>query len=398
MGSQPSSGPAGVGPLRPRVFYVSYDGVGEPLGRSQVLSYLFRLTGEFEITLFSFEKSGVDLETLHAELRAHGVSWRPLRYRKHPPVLSTFADVLSGVCALVAASRSGGRPAIVHVRSYVPALIALWARRFTGGRLLFDIRGFWVDERIEGGIWPQSRLTYRLLYRIGKLCERRFFAKADAVVTLTQASVAQIRAWTPGSGTPIVVIPTCVDLDRFPGLRWREGPPRLVWCGSIGTWYRFDLVPALTTALGLELEVLTRQTREARALLGEGTSANVRSLAPQEVAEALYAGDIGLSLCLSSFSKSASAPTRFAEYLASGMAVIVNRGVGDLAETVERHRVGVVLEDESGEAIAAAALAARTLNGDPALSQRCQRIARELFDVEVGSRRYADLYRQLLPG
>ena len=33
-------------------------------------------------------------------------------------------------------------------------LMALPAKRMTGAKLLFDMRGFWADERVDGGLWP----------------------------------------------------------------------------------------------------------------------------------------------------------------------------------------------------------------------------------------------------
>jgi hypothetical protein len=126
---------------RPRVAYVSYDGAEEPLGRSQVLPYLVRLAESYEITLISFEKSAHPSPALRAEIETAGIVWIPLRYHRRPPVLSTVLDVLAGRRALIRLAGSG-RPRIVHVRSYVPALIALAARRAMGGKLLFDIRGF----------------------------------------------------------------------------------------------------------------------------------------------------------------------------------------------------------------------------------------------------------------
>lgn len=394
MASQASSDTASTSPRRPRVFYVSYDGMGEPLGRSQVLAYLFRLAPDHDITLFSFEKPDCDRVALTEELRSHGIDWRPLRYHKRPPVVSTLLDAAQGWWALVRAARQQ-RPAIVHVRSYVPALIALWARRWTTDRLLFDIRGFWVDERVEGGIWPSARLPYRLLYALAKWCESRFFRAATAVVTLTRASVPQVRAWSGRADLDIDVIPTCVDLERFAAGEPRPGGPGLTWCGSIGTWYRFDLVPPLARHTGLPLQVITRQPELATGVL-DGMPAKISSLAPEQVPAALRAGDIGLSLCVGSFSKQASAPTRFAEYLAAGMPVVVNPGIGDLVEIVEQHRVGVVLRGEDDVAAADAAARLHELLRDPELIGRCRTVARELFDVDAGSRAYAEIYRRML--
>jgi glycosyltransferase involved in cell wall biosynthesis len=375
---------------RPRVFYVSYDGIEEPLGRSQVLPYLRRLASDYAITLVSFEKADRPSEALTSELEALGIEWRPLRYHKRPPVLSTMLDLVAGRRALVRAAKRSGGPAILHVRSYVPALMALLARPRTGGKLLFDIRGFWADERVEGGIWRPGGI----LFRVAKRCERWFFAEADAIVTLTHASVSQIRSWTAGRDVPIEVIPTCVELTRFPERPVRPDGARVIWNGSIGTWYRFDLCPRAASALDLPLEVITRQAELAARLL-DGYPAVIGSAAPEEIPARMFAGDVGLCLIASSFSKVASAPTRLAEYLACGMPVLVTQGVGDLASIVEDHRVGVVLQSEDDEAFSTAATQLRALADDPAVSPRCRSTARELFDVDAGTARYKALYARL---
>ena len=50
----------------------------------------------------------------------------------------------------------------------MPALMALAACRSTNAKLLFDIRGFWVDERVDGGLWPRNGWLYRTAKRVEK--------------------------------------------------------------------------------------------------------------------------------------------------------------------------------------------------------------------------------------
>ena len=351
-----------------------------------------RLSREFEITLFSFEKPGAPKERVREELDRHGIEWRPLRYHRRPPIVSTAWDSLRGRRALVREARKGP-PAIVHVRSYVPALIAMLSRRRTGGALLFDIRGFWADERVEGGLWRPGGL----LYRLSKRWERRFFDEADAIVTLSHASLPQITTWTGERSVRVRVIPTCVDMSRFSRRPLRPGGPHAVWSGSVGTWYRFDLAARVARALSLPLTVLTRQDELAREKLG-GFPASVRTVPSEEVPAELFAGDIGMCLITPTFSKTASAPTRFAEYLAIGMPVLVTRGVGDLEALVDTHGVGVVLEGETAQDIATGADKIRSLARNPEIPGRCRALAARLFDVDSGSAAYAELYRELTRG
>jgi hypothetical protein len=192
----------------------------------------------------------------------------------------------------------------------------------------------------------------------------------------------------------VVVIPTCVELGRFEPTAPRS-EPHAVWCGSIGTWYRFDLAVRLAGALGLPFDVITRQQSLARHALGSA-EASVRTVSPAQVPGELVAGDIGLCLIKSSFSKLASAPTRFAEYLAAGMPVVVTPGVGDLEALVEKHRVGVVLRHEHDGAIQDAAHRIEAMARDESVHERCRHLAATQFDVGDGTCSYAALYRRLL--
>ncbi|HEY1357611.1 MAG TPA: glycosyltransferase [Thermoleophilaceae bacterium] len=372
---------------RPSVVYISYDGATEPLGRSQVVAYLERLAAEFDIRLVSFEKEPRPARDIAERLESAGIEWIPLRYHGRVPLASTAYDLVRGVRALNRALRT--RPAdIIHTRSYVPTELVLRTASTNHSRLLFDIRGFWVDERVEGGIWRRG-----LLYRYGKRRERSFFKRADAVVTLTRASVPVIEGWLADRQIPVDVIPTCTDVERFAGTQPRSGGAHSVWMGSLSTWYRFDLAARLARLAGLPLNVFTRETETARAIAPE--AADIRSLHPREVAGALHAGDVGLCLYTPGFSRLACAPARLAEYLAAGMPVAVSAGVGDMADIVREEGVGVVIEDEDDDALVTAGESLKALGSEGDARARCREVARRLFDVADGARRYADTYRRL---
>lgn len=371
-----------------RALFVSYDGIAEPLGRSQVLAYLRRLARDCDSTLISFEKERPTSE-LVAEISGAGITWFPRRYHRNPPLASTLADVISGVAAIRSAATAASFD-VLHARSYVPALMVQLARSAgVDGRLLFDIRGFWRDERIDGGFWRRGSVIDRVVQR----CEKRFFADADAVVTLTHASVSQIQRRV-NPDVPITVIPTCVEVDRFSGEASRPGPGRLVWSGSVGPWYRLDLAAGLARAAGERLTVLTRQTEEARMALGD-QEADVRSVPSQRMGGELRPGDIGLCLIRPSFSKIASAPTRFAEFMAAGMPVAVTPRVGDLEALVEGHQVGLVIRSEAPADLRNYVRRLHEMASDESVRERCRALAREMFDADTGAAQYLSLYRSL---
>ena len=68
------------------VLYISLDGMMEPLGQSQVLKYLEKLSATFQINLISFEKIH-DLENtkllneIIKKCAENQISWYRLKYR-----------------------------------------------------------------------------------------------------------------------------------------------------------------------------------------------------------------------------------------------------------------------------------------------------------------------------
>src|SRR4051794_9353058 len=114
---------------RPSVLYISYDGILEPLGQGQVLAYLEQLAGEFDIRLISFEKKGdrkdlARMQAMRERIGAVRIAGMPLPYHKPPSGPATACDIAIGtLVALWLALRH--RVRLVHVRSYVPALMGL---------------------------------------------------------------------------------------------------------------------------------------------------------------------------------------------------------------------------------------------------------------------------------
>lgn len=395
-----------VGPIG--ILYISYDGMMEPLGQSQVLAYLEKLAPGRRIHLISYEKSADwrdrERRRLIAErIAAAGIAWHPLRYHKSPSAPATAYDLAVGTArALALVVRH--RLSIVHARSYPAALIALNVKRLTGARFLFDMRGLWADERVDGGLWPAGGR----LYRIAKSLERRFFMAADHVVTLTNASEAEIRRfpYLAAKAPPISVIPTCADLERFkPPAGPNQHPVTLGFVGAANTWSLFDEVLNLYRAL------LARDSRTRLLVVNRGEHEWIRSrvahlgLANEaiEIVSADHAAvpalisrmTFGAAMRKPAYSQIACAPTKLAEYLGCGVPAIINRGVGDAADIVERERVGVVVNGFSPEETDRGAGQLIALAQDPDLPDRCRRTALRLFSLEAGVAAYAAIYQDL---
>lgn len=389
-----------------RVLYISYDGLLDPLGQSQILPYLDRLSARnVRLYLLTFEKEGKrERQALRPRLSAKGISWISARYHKAPTLPAASLDILVGiVIAMVLVLRH--RIHVVHARSYVAAFLAWILKRGLGVRFIFDMRGFWADERVEGGLWPRGCLLYRVVKRL----EAKFLADADHVVTLTPQAMNELidRRMTPA---PITVIPTCTNLNLFRPNSPSESataarPLVFIYSGSIGTWYLLgEMLEFFRRAgqrfPGSQLRLLTHgdETLIRRELAR-------RSISPElvrwekvnycEVPRRLADARVGLAFYRPGYSRQATCPTKIGEYLACGLPVVINSGVGNTQEIVEKQGVGVVIPDFTGKTYDEALIALELLLKDPELPNRCRRIAAEYFSLDTGVERYWQIYQQV---
>jgi glycosyltransferase involved in cell wall biosynthesis len=356
------------------------------------------------------------LEAEQSRLALEGIEWHCLPYHKWPSLPATLYDVARGVF-LAARLVRRERVEVLHARGHVPALMAAVVKSLVGGRLIFDIRGFMPEEYTDAGVWPENGYLYRGVKRV----ERYLMASSDAFVVLTEKA-RQILfpgcASTDRLGRPIEVIPCCVDPARFRGAgetsradlrRELKITDRrvVVYVGSFGGWYMTD---EMTQFLALAHErdprtfalILTQSAPEPirERLRGLGLMDDdffVSKVAASEVPRYLKAADVSISFIKACYSKLSSSPTKIAEYLASGLPVICNAGVGDLDELINNDRVGVIIRDFSAAAYNQALIELDQLNQDPTLSDRCAASAWQRFNMEtVGGYRYRRLYRRLL--
>src|SRR5262249_33857573 len=229
---------------RPRVLYLVYWGAAEPLGQSLVLPAVKRLARlGVDLSLVTFEKPK-DLERegfigdIRDSLDQTGVQWIPLRYHKRPKVPATAFDLAHG-CARSIATRLRDRPDIIHARTFICGLMGLALAPLLRAGLIFHNERFYPEEQVDAGVWRAGSLQPLM----AKKLEQKMYARADGVIVMSNRAREAIES-VPAvrhKGTPVVVVPSCVDLEHFELNRWRrparQGGLRLVYVGSVGGRY-----------------------------------------------------------------------------------------------------------------------------------------------------------------
>lgn len=356
--------------------FISYDGMTDSLGQSQVLPYLIGLSKSgYSISIISCEKETAVRKNgkIIAELLAqHRIEWHPLLYTKKPPVLSTLWDIRK-IKRKIRALHQQKKFVLVHCRSYITSLVGVSFCKANAIPFVFDMRGFWADERVEGNIWNLKKPLFNKIYKFFKKKELEFVNEASAIVSLTHAGKREIQSWKINASqkNKIYVIPCSADFDLFAiatdsekaAARERVGFLKsdfvLCYLGSLGTWYLLPEMCAFFKALKKEIPhakfyFLTADSKETveKELRVAGISLDdtyIESAQRNEVPKRLAAADWGISFIKPSYSKTASSPTKMGEMLAMGIPLVVNDKVGDVAEICEQTQSGFWLHDFTPE-------------------------------------------------
>lgn len=399
-----------------KALYISYDGLTDPLGQSQILPYLEGLSSKgIHFHIISFEKSqrfDQLKETIEERCEKARIIWTPLMYTKNPPLISTILD-LRKMHKLAFKLHKENDFDIVHCRSDLPALTGIKLQK-EGVKFIFDMRGFWADERVEGNIWNLKNPVFKWAYNYFKKKELSFFKEANVVISLTSNGKNEILSWKEFKANPpyIKVIPCCVDLNKFDPKKIEQSEVAIAkkelnlgssdfilgYVGSIGTWYMLDEM--------LDFYNSTRQRyKTSKFLFISGESASlikakavekgipegeivVKSVPHSAVPLHLTLFDFSIFFIRPTFSKKASSPTKQGELMALGIPIVCNSGVGDTDVIVENHNAGKIISNLNEKNYSDTPLDPNSYD-----ISAIREGAREVYSLKKGVEKYFEVYR-----
>jgi hypothetical protein len=393
------------------VLYLTFDGLLEPLGYSQVARVVVGMASlgfRYRIVSLERERDLANIERVQAMRTMLGnasVDWHPLPYAEGGGAARIARNVGRAAAAV---ARFGRRARLIHARSYVAAVVARGIRARVGTPYLFDARGYWIDERIEGGRQFRS-IGAR---RVARALERMLYRDAAGMVGLTELHADDVRRGRFGrwNGRAAVAIPTCADYDEF---RLREDDPatsdrasELVvgLIGSTNPSYRTRESMRLAAKIlahrpDAVLRIATRQRDEMlRAAALERiapTRMTIAEVAHADMPRWLPNVDVCLHLLVETPAKRGSVPTKLAELFASGVRPIHIGCNAEVTGWVEAAGTGMVMADCADVTLERAAENIAAVTRDEASLRRGRARTEEHFGLRGGIARYAALLETL---
>lgn len=407
-----------------KILYISYDGMTDPLGQSQVLPYLLELSKKgYSIILLSYEKPErykANQAIIQGLLKDSNIQWKPLRYHKRFSIIATLYDILQGIFFLHKHIQKEN-VVLVHCRSYISALLGLYSKKAFGTKFLFDMRGFWADERVDGKLWDQSKWLYRKIYSLFKYLEKKYILNADQIISLTHAGLIEMKTWpymTEATISKIKIIPCCVDLNHFnihqiqPPIaeelksKWNlHNSFVLTYLGSIGTWYMLpEMLDFFKTLLSYQpnAKFLFITGDEHDFIRTSAAQKNIpdSAIIIQQAPRALVPTYLSLSrasifFIRPTYSKISSSPTKMAEIMALGVPIFSNTGVGDVDTQIKEAHAGISIsqfkETDYKQAIE------QFLKKNPINKEISLPYTQQHFSLTYGAEIYYSIYQILAP-
>lgn len=393
----------------------------DPLGQSQVIPYLQGLSKfGHSISIISCEKPErkYDQPKIQKIMNESGIHWHPVGYTKKPPVLSTIKDIKTIYNLSVRILKEKNIEA-VHCRSYIPALVGLRLKKNFALKFIFDMRGFWADERVEGGLWNLKNPLFKIIYNYFKKKEKQFLAEADSIISLTENAKQEILSWKNISPQPlkIDVIPCCVDIDLFDSskissdkisakkieLGLHKSSFILSYVGSIGTWYMGNEMLQFFSRLLIKIpdaKFLFITPESSQVILKMASAQNIPadSLvilkgARNEMPLLIKCADVSIFFIIPTFSKKASSPVKQGEIMSMGIPIICNSKIGDTDKIIVESHAGFVLNELNNETFdhtISQLSKILKLNAD-----EIRRGAEKFYSLEKGIAAYNEVYKKL---
>jgi glycosyltransferase involved in cell wall biosynthesis len=320
---------------------------------------------------------------------------------------------IGATALLLAEQLRRGRRLVVHARGDYAAYFASFAARLDRGiRYVFDCRGdcpaeFLLEARQTG---LSERETQRVLRRIEQIGAG---AAAHASHVLAVSTVMRDRLVARHGIDParISVVPCVADSEKFyldederRRVRRELGLENrfvVVFPGRFGHWhYTEETCRVVRGLMDADPSVyflivtpdLEAAAEHAQRLLVPGRY-KILSAAHAEVPGYLRASDLGILLRAPDPLNEVACPTKFAEYVMTGLPVLISAGIGDCSSFVAQEAGGAVLPEPDPTA-AVAALARIRAEDDVTRRTRIAKAA-ERFARQRYAREMAQLYRRL---
>jgi len=387
-----------------KVLYITYDGILEPLGYSQILSYLIHLSKHNYIKIISVEKKKDLLNVDHFNkinniLKENNIKWKFFNYADNK-----FGKTIlvSKLLSYIFFNLMNKKINIVHARSYITGLLVYILKFFFNFHFIFDIRGFWIDERIDWGLWRKKSIKY-IFFRF---IEKKIYNKSNTIVTLTNDSKNLIyNNVFKRKKIDIFVIPTCLNIENKTFLPKKRSKIKFTHLGAIGSRYNFltyiNVMKNINNNSKFFLSIINKGEHDKIKKIINDNSININNyeikyVYPYDIDKELRETDFGLFFPVHGYYLNAYFPTKLGEFLSNGVPVITNKINKHVDQIIIDNNVGIVINDLNKIDYNYLSDKINLKLNDKDIRERCKSVASKYLDIRIAIKKYSNIYNKVI--
>ncbi len=327
-----------------RIYYLTFDDIPDAIYKSQVIDV---------VNLFKENDVDCQLVTIFS---AKGFKKNKAWVKKYVPDAKVYPSVpklknwrKNKLYLKLAKMKPGS---IVICRGIMPtnlALMVLDPKKYT---IVYDGRGAILAENEEYHVYAGAGIDDQV-----EEIERRAILETDYRISVSNQLIEHWKDKYGYKSEKHILIPCSLNADfeegnqtpKIPGLESED--ILITYAGSLGGWQSLDYLKSFLEGLlekpNIKILFLSRENAIVTELQQKYEGRVLRMFVPvNEVSSYLKQADYGLLIREKSTTNKVASPVKFAEYLASGLKVLISPELGDFSDLTVTHDLGILVSPD----------------------------------------------------
>lgn len=402
--------------------FITYDGMSDSLGQSQIMPYLKGISNHpRNIYLLSFEKKNRIAKykkLVNDFMYNNNIHWYKLSFTKNFGKVTKIYDIIK-LIFLVYFIVFKNNIKIIHGRGLIPSFISVivkYSLPFLKIKNIFDYRGMWPDERLDNNILKKNNFFDTLIYKFLKKIDNFTLNNSNFIIFLTQNIKSELKFKLKKEFKNSVIIPCCVDYNFFNYskknqlnkiMREKLSIPYdtiiINYNGSLTGVYQFYEMIYFFKKISQHFPnsifvVTTHDLEYGKTIVNKyfpNLSENIKlfEVPHFEIPNYLSISDICISFIKETYARKAMSPTKLAESLAMGIPVLYNKNIGDVENILNKLKCGKTINYNDSDEVEDFCKNLKSFikyDGEHIVLK-----SKEFFDIAVANEKYKIVYSTL---
>ena len=260
---------------------------------------------------------------------------------------------------------------VVVAETYFPAIIALLLRDRFNLKVICDVHGAQPEEIIENKNNKSLSWGKKIIFKLLNHCERIVYEQSDGIIFVSNAMKNHVESKLNIKVNNHIILPCAPNIEFFDEVINKSDTFSIDKLGLLkdkltmvysGTLFSYQCIPKMLNLWSEICELtdfnflfLTAQKDEAIKLVNEIWPTNnlhrirVFSAEKEEIPKILNECDLGFLLRDNSITNKVSYPTKFGEYVSSGLPVVLTQYAGDPTCVAKENDLGIIVDYDNIE-------------------------------------------------